>query len=153
MTYFFWTIYQGFRRGPSRRGKSEDFDQKTKHGLKSSVLGFINRETAQNDTAKFSIWFWDEKYFLWFETIRRQQTLWPFCHGHLGIFCGDSPRQKSSIWSFFCSAMIYVCFKRKKPECNMGSRDSTGIWSWPILTILTEITIFGHRFLSNQAFI
>ncbi len=43
---FFWTTYQGFRRGQSR--KSEDSDQNTKNGLKSSVLGFINRETAQN---------------------------------------------------------------------------------------------------------
>jgi hypothetical protein len=43
---FFWTTYQGFRRGQSR--KSEDFDQNTKSALKSSVLGFINRETAQN---------------------------------------------------------------------------------------------------------
>ena len=50
MTYFFWTTYQGFRRGQSR--KSEDFDQNTKSGLKSSVLGFINRETAQNDHNK-----------------------------------------------------------------------------------------------------
>ncbi len=47
MTYFFWTLYQGFRRGQSR--KSEDFDRITKSGLKSSVFGFINRETAQND--------------------------------------------------------------------------------------------------------
>jgi hypothetical protein len=35
----------------------------------------------------------------------------------------------------------------------MGSRDSTDYWSLPILTILTKITIFGHRFLSYQAFI
>ena len=47
----------------------------------------------------------------------------------------------------FCSPMIYVCFKRKKPECIMGSRVSTVIWSWPILTILTKITIFGHWFI------
>ncbi len=32
--------------------KSEDFDQNTKNGLKSSVSGFINRETAQNDHNK-----------------------------------------------------------------------------------------------------
>ncbi len=43
---FFWTTYQDFRRGQSR--KSEDFDQNTKSGLKSSVLGFINRKMAQN---------------------------------------------------------------------------------------------------------
>ena len=47
MTYLFWTTYQGFRRGEIR--KSNDFDQNTKSGLKSSVLGFIYRETAQND--------------------------------------------------------------------------------------------------------
>ncbi len=47
---FFWTTYQGFRRSQSR--KSEDFDQKTKSCLKSSVLGFINQETAQNDHNK-----------------------------------------------------------------------------------------------------
>ena len=47
---FFWTTYQGFRRGQSR--KSEDFYQITRSGLKSSVLGFINRETAQNDHNK-----------------------------------------------------------------------------------------------------
>ena len=50
MTYFFWTTYQGFRRGQSR--KSEDFDQNTKSGLKSSVLSFINQETAQIDHNK-----------------------------------------------------------------------------------------------------
>jgi hypothetical protein len=50
MTYFFWTNYQGFRRGQSR--KSEDFDQNTKSDLKSSLLGFINREMAQNDYNK-----------------------------------------------------------------------------------------------------
>ena len=44
---FFWTTYKGFRRGQSP--KSEDFDQNTRIGLKSSILGFINRETAQND--------------------------------------------------------------------------------------------------------
>ena len=47
MAYFFWTTYKGFRRGQSP--KSEDFDQITRNGLKSSILGFINRETAQND--------------------------------------------------------------------------------------------------------
>jgi hypothetical protein len=52
MTYFFWTTYQGFSRSQSR--KSEDFDQNTKSGLKSSLLGFINRETAQNDGNKIS---------------------------------------------------------------------------------------------------
>ncbi len=102
-------------------------------------------------TIKFSIWFWDEKNFMaW--THPATANLWPFFYGHSGIFCGDSPRQKSSIWSFFCSAMVYVCFKRKTPECIMGSRDSTGIWSWPILMILTEIIIFGRRFLSNHKF-
>ncbi len=50
MTYFFWTTYQGFRRGQSR--KSGDFDQNTRSGLKSSVLGFINRERAHNDHNK-----------------------------------------------------------------------------------------------------
>jgi hypothetical protein len=50
MTYNFWTTYQGFRRG--QRRKSEDFDQNTKSGLKSTVWGFINRETAQNDHNK-----------------------------------------------------------------------------------------------------
>jgi hypothetical protein len=50
MTYFFRTTYQGFRRGQSR--KSEDFDQNTISGLKSSVLSFINQETAQNDHNK-----------------------------------------------------------------------------------------------------
>jgi hypothetical protein len=47
MTYFFWTTYQGFRRGQSR--KSEDFDKNTKNALKSSFLRFIYRETVQND--------------------------------------------------------------------------------------------------------
>ena len=47
MTYFFWTTYKDFWRGQSR--KSEDFDQDTKSGLKSSVLSFIYRETAKND--------------------------------------------------------------------------------------------------------
>ena len=64
MTYCFWTTYQGSRWGQSR--KSEDFDQNTKSDLKSSLLGFINREMAQNDY---------NKILFWFEPIRRQQTL------------------------------------------------------------------------------
>jgi hypothetical protein len=47
MNYFFWTTYQDFRRGQSR--KSVDFDHNTKNGLKSPFLSFIYRETAQND--------------------------------------------------------------------------------------------------------
>ena len=47
MTYFFWTTYQGFRRGQSR--KIEDFDQNTKNGLKSSDLDIFHREKAQSD--------------------------------------------------------------------------------------------------------
>jgi hypothetical protein len=100
-----------------------------------------------------SLYDFEMKKISWFEPIRWQQTLWPFWYGHLGIYWEDSPWQKPSIWTFFCSAMIYVCFKRKKNECIMVFRNSTGIWSWSILTILTKITIFGHRFLSNQAFI
>ena len=50
MTYFFWTTFRGFRRGQSR--KSEDFDQITKNGLKSSFLGLIDRETTRNDHNK-----------------------------------------------------------------------------------------------------
>ncbi len=34
--------------------------------------------------------------------------------------------------NFFCSTMINEGFKRKKPECIMGSRDSKGIWSSPL---------------------
>ncbi len=151
MTYFFGPLIKIFRRGQSR--KSEDFDQITRSGLKSSVSGFINRETVQNDHIKNSLYDFGIKKISWFDPIRWQQTLWPFRYGHLGIYWEDSPRQKPSIWSFFCSAMIHVCFKRKKPECIMGSRDSTGIWSWPFLTIFAKITIYGHRFLSNQAFI
>ncbi len=49
-----------------------------------------------------------------------------------------SPWQKPSIWTFFCSAMINECFKRKKPEC---------------MSSLTLFDDFGHRFLSNQSFI
>ena len=50
LLFFFLTTFQGSRR--VQRRKSEDFDQNTKSGLKSSVLGFINRETAQNDHNK-----------------------------------------------------------------------------------------------------
>ncbi len=50
MTYFFWSTYQGSRSGQSR--KSEDFGQNTKNCQKSSVLGFVNRETAQNNHNK-----------------------------------------------------------------------------------------------------
>ncbi len=63
-TYFFWTTHQGFRRGQSR--KSDDFDQYTKKGLKSSVLGFIIRETAQKDHNKnlYMIERWKKFYGL-----------------------------------------------------------------------------------------
>ena len=51
----------------SKRGqswKSEDFDQNTKNGLKSSVSGFINRQNAQNDGDLYFYMIWDEKNFM-----------------------------------------------------------------------------------------
>ncbi len=44
---FFLTTIHGFRRSQNLR--FFDFDQNTKSGLKSSVLGFINREMTLND--------------------------------------------------------------------------------------------------------
>ena len=35
----------------SQSQKSQNYDHNTKSGLKSSILGFINRERAQNDEA------------------------------------------------------------------------------------------------------
>ena len=81
MTYFFWTTYQGFRRGQSR--KSEDFDQNTKNGLKSSVSDFINRETAQNDHNKILYMILGWKKFHGLNPSGDRKTLWTFLYGHL----------------------------------------------------------------------
>ena len=126
-----------------------DFDKNTKN--RHFWVSFIGKRPKMMRT-NFSILFWD-KIIFWLGPFRHQHTVWPSGHGYLGIFWEDGPRQKFFIWSFLCSAIVSECFKRKKPECIMGSRDSTLIWSWPILTILTKITIFGHWLLSNQAFI
>ena len=143
---FFWTTIRGDRRGQSR--KSGDFDQNTRNGLKSSLLSFINRETVKID-GKFSIWFWDKKFFMvcthpapaYFVSI----SLWS-----LGNFCEDGCHRKPSIWSFF----VYLWYMYVLNEKNLNALwVSTVIWSWPILTILTKITIFGYWFLLNQAFI
>ncbi len=48
---FFFGPLIGVLEGDQSR-KSEDFDRNTKNGLRSSVFGFINRETAQNDHDK-----------------------------------------------------------------------------------------------------
>jgi len=78
MNYFFWTTYQGLRRGQSI--KSEDFDQNTKSGLKSSLLSFIYREMAPKWSQQNSLYDFGIKLFLWFVPFRYQHTLWFFCH-------------------------------------------------------------------------
>jgi hypothetical protein len=88
MTWLFWKSYQGFRRGQSR--KSGDFDQNTKSGLKSSFLGFINRQTAQNGGNWFLYMILRWKNFYGLNPFGHSR---PFRYGHLGIFCGDGPRQ------------------------------------------------------------
>jgi hypothetical protein len=41
------------------------------------------------------------------------------------FFLKDGPQQKPFIWSFSCLSKVNERFKRKKPECIVGSRDST----------------------------
>jgi hypothetical protein len=121
----FWTTYQCFRRGQSL--KSGDFDQNTKYALKSSVLGLIDREKAQNDGNKIS------------QTILRKN-----------IFHGLKPSDDSIscdhfamvTWEFFVRMFaignilyedffVHLCYmyvlSKKNLNAFIGSRDYTGI--------------------------
>jgi hypothetical protein len=151
MTYFFRTTYQGFRRGQSR--KSEDCDQNTKSGLKSSVLGFINQETAQNDHNKVLYMIWRWKKFHDLNPFGDRKLCDHFAMVTWEFIERIAPSRNLPYEVFFVQLWYINVLSEKKPECIMGSCDSTGFWSWQILTFLTKITIFGHRFLSNKAFI